>query len=261
MIPKDIVFDIELKKDRVMLFSYFASKRGLDDTVGFSIDNIVDWCGYKINYRKGKINDRFTGLVEDFSKGDYITFDGLLSRNNYIEAKLNIAKFDIPSQFAIVYLDEIQKLKDFEQYTDVKNKNNKMNVSILLLLLSYLRLNMLRRQKDYFGDKSNKPEFCFRLYKDIENDISISSRYISRAIDILEELKLIATRTIPRTKDKDGNWHTGVTLFANRYKRIDGGESIDMEYNCKQELQWGYEYITEKKYLSKKFIQDTEVII
>lgn len=258
LISKEIILATKYKKNRIAIFSYFAFKRGLDDTVGFSLDNIVEWCGYKVNYRKDKTNDNFAKIIKDFENGEYITTAGDITRNNYIQAKVNSDKFDLDSQFAIIYLDEIEKLKNFKDFIDPDKKNGKMSTSILLLLLSYIRLNMLRREKKYFGDKSNKPEFCFRMYKDIENDIGISSRYISKAVSILEELNLIVTRTISRTKDENDNWHTGVTLFANKYKRIDGGESIDAGYDCEQELQWGYEYIKEKKYLSKKFNQNTE---
>lgn len=240
----------------MILFSYFASKRGLDDTVGFSCNDVVNWCGYKVNHTKDKSNQKITDIINSFAEGGYINVEGDISRNNYVKAILNIYKFDAPSQFALIYLDEIEKIRDFQKYTE---DTKKMSASILLLLLSYLRVNMLRRQKDYIGKQSDKPEFCYRMYIDIEKDIGISSRYISRAIRILEELDLIAIQTLPRWKDVYDNWHTEVTLFVNKYKRIDGGKSLDMHYDYKQELQWGSEYIKEKKFLSKKFYQNTEI--
>ena len=105
---------------------------------------------------------------------------------------------------------------------------------------------------------SDKPEFCYRHYNNIEVDIGLSSRYISKATKILNKMDIIEYRELPRYKDESGNWHTEVTLFVNKYKRIDNGESIDTKYDFNQELQWGIEYIKEKKFLSKKFLQNTE---
>jgi hypothetical protein len=232
----------------VIIYSYFASKRGLDDKVGFSCDSIVKWCGYQPNYNKNKINSQITNILSVLLSNDYIEISDTVNRNNFIEAMLNIGKFAISSQFALIYMDEIKKIRDF-------NKNNdprKVSSAILLLLLSYIRLNMLRRQKKYKGKPFDKPEFCYRLYIDIEKDIGISSRYISKGIKELEDLDLLVVQRLPRWKDENNNWHTEVTLFANKYKRKDNGDSLDSDYDYKQELLWGIDYIKGKKYLNKK---------
>lgn len=242
---------------RAIVYSYFASKRGLDDTIGFSCNSIVKWCGHKADYHKNKINDQITETVTQLKDEKYIKLDGNILADIYFEAKINQEKFDIPTSFALIYLDELDKIREFKK--NIENKNiRKMSSSILILTLSYLRVNMLRRQKDYIGILSDKPEFCYRMYIDIEKDLGISNRYISRAVKILEELDLIAMQEYPRWQDEYGNWHTEVTMFVNKYKRIDGGESLDMNYDYNQELKWGYEYIKDKKFLKKKFDQNTE---
>lgn len=253
MIPREIIYNNEMDEKRVLIFSYFASKRGLDDTVGFSCDSIVKWCGYKINYNKDKINDQIAKSTLLLSQDKYIDIQKeRICRNNFILTKLNNEKFDVYNKFALVYLNELDTIQNFKKYTtDV----NRMSSSILLLVLSYVRVNMLRRQAEYFNHKSDKPEFCYRMYKDIEVDIGISSRYISRSIKILCELDLIAITTLPRWQDEYNNWHTEVTLFVNKYKYKDGGK-LDDSYDYEQELRWGIDYIKEKKFLSKKFGQN-----
>jgi hypothetical protein len=235
------------------VYSYFASKQGLDDTVGFSCNNIVEWCGHKKDYHKNKINEQVTSVIASLEDLSYIKVKGTISADMFSVAELDMSKFCPDTQFALIYFDEIKKIKDFKKYT---KDTSKMNTAFLLLTLSYIRTNMLRRQDGYIGDKSSKPEFCYRMYIDIEKDIGLSGRYISRSVKILNELDILVSQELPRYQDDDGNWHTEVTMFVNkyRYKR----NRIDKEYDYQQELQWGKEYIQEKKYLSKKFDQSTE---
>lgn len=256
-VPKEIIYNKEMNDKRVIVYCYFSLKYGLDDTVGFSCDSVVTWCGFKSNYHKDKINENITTTINGLISNQYIKVSGVISRNEYNEATLNMEKFCPDTQFAIIYYDEIQKIMDFKKIINDDKEKNRMSSAILLLVLSYLRMNMLRRQEGYIGKESDKPEFCYRYYIDIEKDIGISSRYISRAISILIKLDLLAKQEIPRYKDEHDNWHTEVTLFVNKYKYDKQGK-LDQKYNYQQELQWGIDYIKDKKYLKKKFKQDTE---
>lgn len=257
VIPKDLIYNKDLNENRIIVYSYFSIRQGLDDTVGFSCNHLVEWCGYAIDYHKGRINDKLKDLIETMCNDKYFILDGKISSDLLTIAILNMEKFCPDSQFAIIYYDEIQKIKDFKKLINDDKEKNRMSSAILLLILSYLRMNMLRRQEGYIGKESDKPEFCYRYYIDIEKDIGISSRYISRAIGILIKLDLLAKQEIPRYKDEHDNWHTEVTLFVNKYKYDKQGR-LDQKYNYQQELQWGMDYIKERKYLKKKFIQDTE---
>lgn len=257
VIPKDVIYNSSLDENRVIVYSYFSLKQGLDDTVGFSCNHVVKWCGYAINYHKGKINDKVCDLIEQLSHNQYFSIEGKISSDILTVATLNMEKFFPDNQFAIIYYDEIHKVKSFKKLINDEKEKNRMSAAILLLVLSYLRMNMLRRQNGFIGEESNKPEFCYRYYMDIEKDIGISRRSISKAVNILVELDLIAKTEIPRYKDESGNWHTEVTLFVNKHKYKSNGE-IDLHYNYKQELQWGVDYIKEKKYQKKKFYQNTE---
>lgn len=256
-VPKEIIYNKEMNDKRVIVYCYFSLKCGLDDTVGFSCDSVVTWCSFKLNYHKDKINENITTTINSLISNQYIKVSGVISRNEYNEATLNMEKFCPDTQFAIIYYDEIQKIKDFKKIINDDKEKNRMSSAILLLILSYLRMNMLRRQEGYIGKESDKPEFCYRYYIDIEKDIGVSSRYISRAINILIKLDILAKQEIPRYKDEYDNWHTEVTLFVNKYKYDKQGR-LDQKYNYQQELQWGIDYIKEKKYLKKKFKQDTE---
>ena len=58
-----------------------------------------------------------------------------------------------------------------------------MSSAYILLLLSYLRVNMNRN--------TDKPLCCYRLYQKITEDIGLSERYISRIIKILDVMDII----------------------------------------------------------------------
>ena len=70
-VPKDIIYNYTVDKEigevkvlglgneRVALYSYlYCQKSGMGNTVGFSNSHMAEWCGYKPNTNKGKINDR-----------------------------------------------------------------------------------------------------------------------------------------------------------------------------------------------------------
>lgn len=255
MIPKDLIYDKTINENRIAVYSYFFIRQGLDDTVGFSSNHLVKWCGYSIDYHKGRINEKINTIVNQLSENNYFNLEGHVSADILTIANLNQEKFCPDSQFALIYDDELDKIRNFKKHTkDV----TRMSSSILLLVLSYLRVNMLRRQDKYIGNKSDKPEFCYRYYINIEKDIGISNRYISRAVKILSEMGILAYMELPRYKDENGNWHTEVTLFADKYRYKDNSKSLDNDYDYQQELQWGVDYIKEKKYASKKFYQNSE---
>lgn len=58
-----------------------------------------------------------------------------------------------------------------------------MSSAYILLLLSYLRVNMNRTP--------DKPLCCYRPYQKISEDIGLSERYITRIAEILDLMNII----------------------------------------------------------------------
>lgn len=58
-----------------------------------------------------------------------------------------------------------------------------MSSAYILLLISYLRVNMNRNP--------DKSLCCYRLYQTISEDISLSERYISRIVEILDVMNIV----------------------------------------------------------------------
>ncbi len=258
-VPREIIYNKELNNKRVLSFIFLVFRSSLDDTISFSLDSIINWAGLKKSRNKGKSNNIFYDLILELKKDNYINgFDEKdFYGNNLVTANLNMGKVYPSGNFGIV------SVKEYSEINNYKCKNPRINTSVLVLVLAYIRANILRRYDNELGfskkDIKTKPEFCYRMFVDIENDIGIHRNTISKCVDILVELDILVTQVMPRYRDENGNWHTEATLFASKY-RYDKYERIVEDYNYEEELRYGKQYLMDKKYVSKKFYQDTEIV-
>lgn len=244
-IPKEIIYDKDLGDKRVIVYSYLCSRRALDDSVAFSINELVKWTGLIPNYHEGKINHKYLEYLELLSHYGYFEscpdFTKLKSiKGNgecYYKAQLNIEKFDIPKEFGIIYFDELQKIISFKE--ELKKENidtSRLSSAYILLLLAYIRVNLNR--------SVDKPKCCFRLYKTISEDIGLSERYISRIVEILDVMNIIKFAECKRGRYKkdDGGFGfiTTSKIFTDyrKFKKDKNGNTLlDSEYNYKSEIE------------------------
>ena len=256
MIPREIIYNKELGDKRVIMFSYLCSRRALDDTVAFSISELCHWSRLKPNSREGKINQKYLELLNQFSKLNYFKtfpdFEKLLktrySSTDYYNVTLNIDKFDVQDNFALVYFNELETIIDFK--LNLKNSEldlTRMSSAYILLVLSYLRVNM-NRNLEY-------PQCCYRLYSSISEDIGLSERYISRIIEILEELKIIKHKEGARKRididDSKYQFISAPKIFADyqRYIKSKSGQFIvDKNYNPDFEINEQIKLLSNFKY-------------
>lgn len=252
-IPKEIIYDKDLGDKRIIVYSYLCSRRALDDSVAFSINELVKWTGLIPNYHEGKINHKYLDYLEllyhygyfescpDFIKLKTIKGNG----EYYYKAQLNIAKFDVPNEFGIIYFDELQRIINFKE--ELKNirdeKGNKIEIdtsrlssAYILLLLAYIRVNINR--------SVDKPRCCFRLYKTISEDIGLSERYITRIVEILDVMNIIKFTDYKRKRYKNDNGTYGFIttpkIFADyRIFKKDANNNvyIDQNYDYQSEFQ------------------------
>lgn len=242
-IPREIIYDKDLSSKRVLIFSYLCARRSLDDTVAFSTTELCHWSKLKPNYRDGKINQKYYEVLLLLSHYGYFescpNFEECLKENTnsvkYQQVQLNIEKFDVPDNFGIIYFDELDKILNFKEELESKNiVFTRMSSAYILLLLSYIRVNLNRTD--------GKPFCCYRLFQKISDDIGLSERYIGRIVDILEELKIVKCQPMRREKYiKDGKekYLTTPKVFTDyrHFIHDEHGQRVDEKYNPYEEIR------------------------
>lgn len=230
---------------RVIVYSYLCCRRALDDSVAFSINELVKWTGLVPNYHEGKINHKYLDYLELLSHygyfescPDFMKLKSIKGNSDfYYKAQLNISKFDTPDDgFGIIYFDELYKIINFKK--ELENKNidtSRLSSAYILLLLSYIRVN-IRKNTD-------QPQCCYRLYKTISEDIGLSERYITRIVEILDVMDIVKFEECKRERyQKDGEYKfiTTPKIFTDyrRFKKDGNGNVfLDKEYNYKSEIK------------------------
>lgn len=230
-VPLSIITDTKLDIRRVGIFSYLRIHCGLNNIINFIIPDIVEWCGGKPDRRANGSNDKFLSTLDSFNSEGLLTYLTKKSRSSYMKCKFNIEHYyDACSNgYAAIYLDELEKIMNYKKEN---LKDSTLNNTTILLVFAYLRHKIRRRPNELMPEertsdgikkrKERLPDAYGSNIIDIANELNISSKTLSKIIDILEyELELIVTDRAYRTKNEDNEFRTLPTIFANSYKRED----------------------------------------
>lgn len=230
-IPLSTIVDSELDIKRIGILSYLRIHCGLNNIVGFTIPDMVEWCGSKPDRKTNSTNDKFLNVLDSLVDRGYLTYLNEKSKSAYIKCKLDTAYYyeECSNGYATLYLDEIEKIMKYKKKN--KKDNSITNVNILLVF-AYLRHKIRRRPNELKPEertsdgiqkrKERCPEAFDSNMSSIADEIGISVKTLSKIVDILEqELKLIVTDRAYRVKNEKGEFRTLPTIFANAYKRED----------------------------------------
>lgn len=230
-VPLSVILDTELDIRRVGIFSYLRIHCGLNNIVNFTAPDIVEWCGGKSDRRTNGSNDKTLSTIDALSSGGYLTYLTEKSRSSYIKCKFNMDYYynKCSEGFAVIYLDELEKIMEYKREN---SKDNTLNNITILLVFAYLR-NKIRRRPNELKPEERSPDGIKKRRErlpdafdsnisDIANELGISSKTLSKIINILEyDLSLIVTDRAYRIKNENDEFRTLPTIFANAYKRED----------------------------------------
>ena len=257
-VPLSVITDVELDIRRVGIFSYLRIHCGLNNVTGFTIPDIIEWCGGKPDRRVNGTNDKALATLDILSNRGYLTYLTEKSRSSYIKCKFNIGYYyeACSNGYAVIYLDELENIMNYKKEN---LKDGTLNNTTILLVFAYLRNKIRRRPNELMPEERTSdgvkkrrkklPDAYSSNINDIANELGISSKTISKIIDILEyELELIVTDREYRIKNEKDEFRTLPTIFANAYKRedkylLDTGDNysrteIELKaYNMRQHYQ------------------------
>lgn len=234
-VPASIIMDTDMTEKRITVFSFFSIYRGLNSSLFFSINNIVKWMGKQPNRHTNGINGKTIQIIEYLRDGGYLTLYDELNNSSCMEATLNLSKISEEcdnDRFAIIYLDE---LKQIMGYQNPNAKDVFLNSDVILLVFAYLRMKIYRRRNKLFLEEINvdnqnnhqldidarrlrSPDAYDCYYYEIAEELGLTARTVSKAVDALNELGLIYSEPLPRIK-YENKWRTDHTIFCNTYKR------------------------------------------
>lgn len=265
-IPLSVIADTEIDAKRIGIFSYLRIRCGYDNIIGFTIPDMVEWCNMKPNKRTGNTNDKFLNVMDDLSDKKYLTYLTEKSKSSFMKCEFNMDYYykDCSDGYAVIYLDEIEKIMNYEKSN---SNDNALTNTTILLVFAYLRHKIRRRPNELKPEerypekvkerRERLPEAYDSNINDIANEIGISSKTLLKIIDILEEeLKLIVTDRAYRIKNEDGEFRTPPTIFANAYKRENDSLLATGEEYSRNEIELKAEQM--KKYFKGYKINETK---
>ena len=228
-IPKEVIVNNDSNDMLITTFMFFAVRRGLDDKVMFNVNWMVKWHGKNSDRHSRGINSKFASAVNDLCDLGYLSLDGGIENTKMYIAEFNTKKVKDECDtdyFAIIYLDEYEKIMEYD------TKSKYVNNDILLRVYAYLKMNIRNRSNRLSNEdacqenpvesrRAKKPEVMNMFYRDEAEEIGISERAMSQAVKVLHELGLLYYEPLPRVK-VDGKWRTNHTLVCNMYKRENG---------------------------------------
>ena len=227
-IPLSVIVDNKLDVKRVGILSYLRIHCGLNDIIGFTIPDVVEWCGMKPNKREGKTNDKFLSIIDDLKNEGYLTYLTEQSKSSYMKCKLDMEYYcdKCSNGYAVVYLDELEKIMNYKNL-----QGNSISNATILLVFAYLRNKIRRRPNELKPEertlenirkrRERLPDAYDGNISDVAIDIGIHKQTLSKIIDILEQdLELIVTDRAYRIKNKDNEFSDEDNLLSNTKSKL-----------------------------------------
>ena len=235
VIPDEITLSSSLGKKRVLFTIAIQLLRNKTDVFYITMNEFVAFCGYKPDTHKSKINHEVKSFLNAIN-GLYI--DSL--ELNYGNIKFTILEsLSNPLRFSIINYEEYYAINDFTK---------SITKPLSLLVLSYIRLYMYKKH----GVNDTKPEMFFDHLNNIMMKLDcLDYRSLRRIINVLDTCDIIYSCQMPRYQDKYNNWHSGITVFVDKHKYINGMDNKSYNYQKEMELAQNTIYINQFHNINK----------
>ena len=226
---KSILECLDYEYKSILVLEHLIKSLSLSDGLSrFSIENIIESCGYKPDNHKGRTNDIFKGILSNFEKLGIIksSFDlSSIKPKEYLEVGLNI---DLDDRFVIVLPEEKEKLKTV----------NGIDYAQIFTYYYYIKSRVYKRSKEDGLAVANggRYESCFVSFRKIHDDLKITDKTIVKYNNILTELNLIRYKNFGTYYYSYDSYKT-VQLSPNFYTLFNGDEE-EASRNLQEGFDW-----------------------
>lgn len=216
----------EIDKRILLTLIYLDRKRSLEDTVGFSLYDLVTYFGYKVDRTSTGAVTRFKKLIQFLVDNQMIAFDTSIDNlkgNNYVNVTL-LDNFDKVENYTMISANEIDIL------LNSKSKIEKSNLfAIYLYMKSFMFQRNLTDEGNEFSDAKDKPTAYWGYIDVMQRDLGVSRETINKCLNEYIKLKLFV-------KKETGS-----------YKTIENGKEVEKNApniyvinndNAQQEIKW-----------------------
>jgi len=207
-------FSYNCKVVQVLDYLYRKLNR-FDWTVGFCLEGMIEFCGYKPDTRRCQSNDIFKSILLRMIQLGYISTNYDITKikpKNYLECKLTI---DYSSNFSIIYDDVRDKIYSVDGVDKAQ----------LFAYYCYINARMHRRSNDEgVSESGGQYEYTYFGFKGVYDNLKITDKAIVKYNDILVSLDLIRYENFGTYYFKDDPKST-TRLTPNFYTLFDGDES------------------------------------
>ena len=132
--------------------------------------------------------------------------DGFLKSGLLVDTPGGFTSEQSSHGFGIIRRSEFERIIQSKKDSDSISMC-RINQAHTLLLLAYIRCNMIRM--------AGRPTFYSNLLSRLSINIGISTRSVSYAAVVLEQLGILHNEELPRYKDSAGWWHSNVRIFVD----------------------------------------------
>lgn len=247
IIPHFLIFNPEFGEKRILFQMALSNNMMIkwnpnNPPIIFNTNLLVRQMNFSQNYNSAGINEqvkKFMKLIEDkgyVKKVDLPLKQLVLYNITSKEAEENL--FLQKNHYGIIYNFEFLYLLKLHKTNSIPYNTRIWNV---LLVLAYLRYNILMRVSEDFNSKKNRkkrPEVYVKTYNDIGMELGLHRTTIEKCVKVLDEAGIIYHEQLFKTLPGTDRVVYSRVVFANKYK-YDGTQDyrLDSNYDYKKEVE------------------------